>query len=89
MAAKNPANYENERKETCEFQQKLITNFDEFSNMEEQKIKQKAEKRNSIRRERAKEVKAKKQKIKQEENKVKDGKMGERLAELNSEFKKI
>ena len=33
---KNPANYETEHKETCEFEQKPIKNFDEFSNEEEQ-----------------------------------------------------
>ena len=38
--AKNPVNYENEHKETCKFEQKPIKNFDEFSNTEEQEIKQ-------------------------------------------------
>ena len=38
--AKNPVNYENEHKETCEQEQKPIKNFDEFSDIEEQAIKQ-------------------------------------------------
>ena len=42
--AKNPANWETERKETCEFEQKPGKNFGEFSDSEEQEIKQHAEK---------------------------------------------
>ena len=42
--AKNPANCETERKETCEFEQKPVKNFGEFSDSEEQEIKQCAEK---------------------------------------------
>ena len=42
--AKNPVNYENEHKKTREFEQKPIKNFDEFSDSEEQEIKQRAEK---------------------------------------------
>ena len=42
--AKNPANCETERKETCEFEQKPVKNFGEFSDSEEQEIKQRAEK---------------------------------------------
>ena len=87
--AKNPANYENEQKETCEFKQKPITNFNEFNNIEEQELKQKAKKCKAAKRERAEEAKVKKQKLKEEENKVKEGQMWERLAELNGEFKKI
>ena len=68
--AKNPANYESERNESCKFEQKLMKNFDEFSNSEEQELKQRAEKRNAAKRERSEEAKAKKLKIKQEENKV-------------------
>ena len=40
ITAKNPATNENERKETNEFKQKQIKNFDEF-NDEERKIKEK------------------------------------------------
>ena len=58
--AKNPVNYENEHKETREFEQKPIKNFDEFSDSEEQEIKQRAEKRNTARREKTEQLRAKK-----------------------------
>ena len=87
--AKNPANYKTENKETCEFEQKLIKNFDDFSDGEEEEIKKRAEKRNAARREKAEELKAKKLKIKQEDNKAKEGQLWNRLNELNGEFKKI
>ena len=89
MTVQNPANYENKHKEKCEFGQKLITNFNEFNDIEEQELNQKAEKRKAAKRERAAESKVKKQKLNEEENKVKEGEMWERLAELNEEFKKI
>ena len=38
--AKNPENYETEHKERCEFEQRPMKNFDEFSDSEEQEIKQ-------------------------------------------------
>ena len=60
MTAKNPANYENKLKETCKFEQKLITNFNEFNDIEEQEFKQKAEKRKAAKREWAEEAKVKK-----------------------------
>ena len=89
MIAKNPANYKNEHKETCEFEQKPITNFNEFNDIEEQELKQKAEKCKAAKRERAEEAKVNKQKLKEEENKIREGQMWERLAELNGEFKKF
>ena len=89
MTAQNPANYENEHKEKCEFRQKLITNFNEFNDIEEQELNQKAEKRKAAKREQAGESKVKKQKLNEEENKVKEGEMWERLVELNGEFKEI
>ena len=49
--AKNIKNYENERQDTCEFEQKPIKNFDQFSDSEEQQIKERAKKRNAARRE--------------------------------------
>ena len=64
-------------------------NFSQFSDSEEQQIKERAEKRSAARRERAEESKAKKLKLKEENNKAKEGQMWNRLAELNSEFKKI
>ena len=87
--AKNIENYENERQYTCEFEQKPIKNFDQFSDSEEQQIKERAEKCNAARREWEEEPKAKKLKLKEENNKVKEGQMWNRLAELNSELKKI
>ena len=62
--AKNPENYETEHKERCEFEQRPMKNFDEFSDSEEQEIKQWVEKRNAMRRGKAEELRAKKPKIK-------------------------
>ena len=87
--AKNPANYESKRNESCKFEQKPMKNFDEFSDSEEQELKQHAKKRNAAKREQSEKAKAKKLKIKKEENKVKEGQMWHRLAELNGEFKKL
>ena len=89
--AKNPVNYETEQQqnETCQFDQKPIKNFDEFSDSEEQEIKQQAEKQLAERHEKAEDLKAKKREQKSEENKVKEGEMWNRLNELNGEFKKI
>ena len=68
--AENIENYEKERQETCEFEQKPIKNFDQFSDSEEQQIKEGAEKHGAVRRERAEESKAKKIKLKEENNKA-------------------
>ena len=88
--AKNPATYEvRNQKETCEFDQKPIKNFDQFSDSEEQEVKEQAEKRLAERREKAEDLKVKKRKLKSEKNKVKEGEMWNRLNELNDEFKKI
>ena len=88
--AKNQANYENEQpKETHEHKQKPIKNFNEFSDSEEQEVKDRATKRLADRREKAEELKIKKGKQKSEENKVKEDEMGNRLNELNGEFRKI
>ena len=87
--AKQPVNYKKEHQEKCEFEQKPIKNFDDFSDGKEEEIKKRAEKRNAAKREKSEELKAKKLKIKQEENKVKEGQMWNRLAELNGEFKKL
>ena len=83
--AKHPVNYETEHKETCKFEQKPVKNFDEFSDSEEQEIKQ----RLAERREKAEEMKAKKRKQKSKENKAKEDEMWNRLNKLNREFKKI
>ena len=87
--AKNIENYKKERQNTCEFKQKPIKTINQLSDSEEQQIKERAKKRNAARRERAEELKAKKLKLKEENNKAKEGEMWNRLAELNSEFKKI
>ena len=87
--AKNIENYEKERQETCEFEEKSIKNFDQFSDSKEQQIKEQVEKHKAARRERAEESKAKKLKLKEENNKAKEGQLWNRLTELNSEFKKI
>ena len=44
-------NYENEGTESSEFEQKTINNFNEFSNKEEEELRQLAEKRKQIKRE--------------------------------------
>lgn len=90
MTAKNIANEKiDKKKEVCEFEQKPIANFNEFTDAKENDIKKQAEKRTAIRRERSEEMKGKKRKIKAEETKAKEGQMWQRLAELNGEFKKI
>ena len=66
-----------------------MKNFNEFSDSEENEIKQHAQKRLAERREKAEVEKEKKHKIKSEENKLKEVQMWNRLNELNSEFKKI
>ena len=56
--AKNQANYENEhpKKKTYENEQKLIKNLNEFSNGEEQELKDRATKRLADRRERTRRI---------------------------------
>ena len=89
-AAKNPVNYElQNQKETSAFDQKLIKNFDQFSNTKEQEVKERVEKRLAERREKAEDLKAKKRKKKSKENKIKESEMWDRLGELNRHFKKI
>ena len=60
--AKNPVNYEQQQNETCEFEQKLIKSFNQFSDSEEQEVKEWAEKRLAERREKAGDLKAKRRK---------------------------
>ena len=87
---KNPATYEvQNQKETCEFDQKPIKNFDQFSDSEKREMKERAEKRLAERRKKAEDLKAKKLKLKPEENKVEEGEMWNRLNKFNGEFKKI
>ena len=76
------------QKETCEFVQKPIKNFDQFSDSEEREVKEQAEKRLAERREKAEDLKAKKCKEKSEESKIKESEMWNRLDELNGQFKK-
>ena len=88
-STKHPANYENERIESNEFEKKTINNFNEFSDKEEEELRQQAEKRKQIRREQTQENKAKKLKLKQEEAKEKVSEMLEKLNDLSSKFKTI
>ena len=88
-STKNSANFENKREETSEFEQKAIKKFNEFSDGEEEELKQQAEKRKHIRREQSQESKSKKLKLKQEEVKEKESEMWEKLNDLNSKFKTI
>ena len=60
--AKNPVNYEQQQNETCEFEQKLIKSFNQFSDSEEQEVKEWAEKRLAERREKGGDLKAKRRK---------------------------
>ena len=87
--AKQPINYETEHQEVNKFKQKPIKNFNEFSDREEEELKQLAEKRKAIKLEQKESAKAKKLKIKQEEDKAKESEMWNRLNELNSQFKTI
>ena len=58
--AKNQANYENEQpKEIHQHEQKPIKNFDEFSDSEEQEVKNRVEKQLADRCRKAEELKAK------------------------------
>ena len=70
---KNPANYETERKETCEYEQKPVS-FDDFNDAEEE-VKKRAEKRKARPRELAEHLKAQKQETKEGEMKVKEDQM--------------
>ena len=88
--AKQPINdADNEKHEQCEFEQKPIKNFDEFSDGEEEQFKEWAEKRKLEKREQKELAAAKKLKIKQEENKMKESEMWDKLSELNNKFKTI
>ena len=89
LAAKNPTNYETKRKETIEFEQKPIANFNEFNDAEEEEIQQKPKDAMRYDASKQKRWRQKKQKLREEENRVKEGQMWDRLAELNGEFKKI
>ena len=86
-ATKNLANYEVERTESSEFEKKPVKNFDDFSDGEEEELKQQTEKRKQIRREQSQENKAKKLKLKQEEAKEKESEMWEKMNNLKSKFK--
>ena len=85
---KNPSNYENIRKETNTYKQKLI-NTDDFNDSEEAEVKERVNKRKLKQHEMAVNNKLLKKKQKTEENKVKEKDMWERLSKLNSEFKTL
>ena len=88
-STKNPANFENKREETSEFEQKPIKKFNEFSDGEEEELKEQTKKGKQIRREQSQESKSKKLKLKQEEVKEKESEMWQKLNDLNSKFKTI
>ena len=88
--AKQPINYAvNQKQEQCEFEQKPMKNFGEFSDGEEEEFKERAEKRKLEKREQKELAATKKLKIKQEENKMKESEMWDKLSELNNKFKTI
>ena len=61
---KHPANYEAERTESSELEQKPIKSFNEFSDREEEEFRQQAQKRRQLKREQSQENKAKKTNVK-------------------------
>ena len=61
---KHPANYEAERTESSELEQKPIKSFNEFSDREEEEFRQQAQKRRQLKREQSQENKAKKTDVK-------------------------
>ena len=88
-STKNSANFENKREESSRFEQKPIKKFNEFSDGEEEVLRQQAKKRKQIRRDQSQESKSKKLKLKQEDVKEKESEMLEKLNDLNSKFKTI
>ena len=84
---KQPLNYASKQQQRCEFEQKPIKKFDEFSDGEEEEFKERAKKRKLDKREQKENAIAKKLKKKQEENKMKGSEMWDRPNELNSQFK--
>ena len=86
MTAKNIANEKiDKKKEVCEFEQKPIANFNEFTDAKENDIKKQAEKRTAIRRERSEEMKGKKRK----KPKLKKAKCGRDLRSSTVSSKKL
>ena len=69
--AKQPLNYASKQQQRCEFEQKPMKKFDEFSYGEKEEFKERAEKRKLEKREQKENAIAKKLKKKQEENKMK------------------
>ena len=85
---KNPENYESIHHKTNIYEQKPI-NIDDFNEIEEKEVKERAEKRKQKQREVAEKNKLLKKKKKEEENKLKEQEMVKRLGELNKEFRSI
>ena len=86
--AKQPINYAVEHPETCEFEQKPILRFDEFTDEEERELKEENRKRRAAKKQDINENAEKKAK-KQEDNKLKESEMWDKVNELNSKFKTI
>ena len=85
--AKQPINYIGDHPGNCEFEQKPILRFDEFTDEEERELKEKNKKRRATKKPNEDDT-AKKAK-KQEEDKLKEGEMWNKLNELNNKFKTI
>ena len=88
--AKRAENFEAERKEESEFEQKPLLKFNEFNDEEEQGIKEQQRKKNRKRKQQVSDEErlAKLQK-KTVDNKEKEKQMWEKLGELNKKFKDI
>ena len=88
--AKRAENFEAERKEESEFEQKPLLKFNEFNDEEEQEIKEQQRKKNRKRKKQVSDEErfAKLQK-KTVDNKEKEKQMWEKLGELNKKFKDI
>ena len=88
--AKRAENFEAERKEESEFEQKPLLKFNEFTNKEEKEIKeQQCEKNRKRKQQFSDEERLVKLQKKTVENKEKEKQMWEKLGELNKKFKGI
>ena len=88
--AKHAENFEAERKEESEFEQKPLLKFNEFTNEEEKEIKEQQREKNRKRKQQfSDEERLVNLQKKTVENKEKEKQMWEKLGELNKKFKNI
>ena len=87
--AKQAENYEVERKEESEFEQKPVLKFNEFDDEEEKEIKEQQREKNRKRKHVSDEERLAKLQKKTVDNKEKEKQMWEKLGELNKKFKDI